>query len=309
MLIVNPKATTSSGWSRDVVVRALAAELELEIHETRARGHAIELAFAAANKNLDVVFTLGGDGTINEAINGIKESSISQPLLGTIPGGLANVFPRALGLAPDPMLAAGELLDALLQNKTRVIPLGRFNDRWFGFNAGIGLDAGVVQAVEAARKRGSKASPALYLLEGIKHYLASREGERAHLSIAAISRDGVESALSEVHMLIVQNTSPWSFAGPVALDFAERADFDRGLEAVALMNLSPGALAAFLAESSFGIPAERRNFSQLISDSARLDVTSDWPMPAQVDGDSLGLIRNARIELVPAALRVLVPSV
>lgn len=308
MLIVNPHATTSSGWSRDVVVRALEAELDLEIHETKARGHAIELAFAAANQNLDVVFTLGGDGTINEAINGIKESSISQPLLGTIPGGLANVFPRALGLAPDPMLAAGELLDALLRNQTREIPLGRFNERWFGFNAGIGLDAGVVQAVEEARKRGSKASPVLYLTEGIKHYLASREGERAHLSITATSRSGEVTTLSDVHMLIVQNTSPWSFAGPVALDLADRADFDRGLESVALLNLSPGALAAFLAESSFGIPAERRNFSQLISDSALLEVTSDWSMPAQVDGDSLGLVRGARIELVPSALQVLVPA-
>lgn len=307
MLIVNPKATTSSGWSREVVVRALSAELDLQIFETTARGHAIELAFAAANQNLDVIFTLGGDGTINEAINGIKESAISQPLLGTIPGGLANVFPRALGLAPDPMLAAGELIEALAENRTREIPLGRFNDRWFAFNAGIGLDAGVVQAVEAARKRGSKASPVLYLTEGIKHYLASREGERAHLKITATDRHDFTTVLTDVHMLIVQNTSPWSFAGPVPLDIANRADFDRGLESVALLNLSLGGLAAFLAETSFGIPAERRNFSQVISDSRLLEVELDWPMPAQVDGDSLGLVRAARIELIPAALRVLTP--
>jgi diacylglycerol kinase family enzyme len=308
LLIVNPKASTSSGWSRDVVTRALAAELDLDIQETRFRGHGIELAFNAALAGVDVILTLGGDGTINEAINGIKEFQGKAPLLGTIPGGLANVFPRALGLPPDPMGAAGELMDAILCKRTRTIPLGKFNGRWFGFNAGIGLDAGVVQAVEAARERGSKASPARYLAEGVRHYLSELDSIDPHLSIQAHTRSGELIEVKDAHMMIVQNTSPWSFVGPVALEFAENAAFDRGLEAVALMDMAPVALAAYLAEASLGIPQDKRSNSVAMADCSYIKVSSDWPMPAQVDGDALGLIRSAEIELVPNALEVLVPA-
>jgi len=308
LLIVNPKASSSSGWSRDVVIRSLAAEMDLEIQETSFRGHGIELAFNASLAGVDVILTLGGDGTINEAINGIKEFQGKSPLLGTIPGGLANVFSRALGLPPDPMGAAGELMDAILCNRTRTIPLGKFNGRWFGFNAGIGLDAGVVQAVEAARARGNKASPARYLTEGLRHYLSELGAVDPHLSIKANTRSGELIEVNDAHMLIVQNTSPWSFVGPVALEFAANAEFDQGLEAVALMDMSPVPLAAYLAEASLGIPQERRSNSVAMADCSYISVSSDWPMPAQVDGDSLGLIRHAEIELVPNALQVLVPG-
>lgn len=308
LLITNPKASTSSGWSRDVVVRTLAAEMDLKIVETKFRGHGTELAFQAAVEKLDVVFTLGGDGTINEAINGIMNHPGHHPILGPIPGGSANVFPRALGYPPDPLAAAGELLAAISNNSVRKIPLGKFNDRWFGFNAGIGLDAGVVQAVESARAKGSKASPARYLTEGLKHYFADADRTTAHLSIVATTRSGEKIEVDPAFMLIVQNTSPWSFAGPIALDFVDHANFDRGLEAVALLDMSVISLAAYVAETGLGVPPERRTSSRLLPDCELIEVTTDWPMPAQVDGDSLGLVRSARIELVQNALSVFAPA-
>lgn len=308
LLITNPKASTSSGWSRDVVVRTLASEMDLKIVETKFRGHGTELAFRAAADGLDVVFTLGGDGTINEAINGIMNHPGHKPILGPIPGGLANVFPRALGYPPDPLAAAGELLTAITNHCVRDIPLGKLNDRWFGFNAGIGLDAGVVQAVEAARAKGGKASPVRYLSEGIRHYFAEADRTTPHLSIRAVTRTGESLEVDSAFMLIVQNTSPWSFAGPIALDFADYAAFDRGLEAVALLDMSVISLAAYVAETGLGVPPERRTSSKLLADCARIEVNSDWPMPAQVDGDSVGLVRAVTFELVQNALKVFAPT-
>ena len=71
LLVVNPKATTTTERSRDVLVRALRSEVDLTVEYTRKRGHAATLARAAAESGVDVVVTLGGDGTVNEAVNGL----------------------------------------------------------------------------------------------------------------------------------------------------------------------------------------------------------------------------------------------
>src|SRR5260370_4913536 len=68
-LIVNPRATSTTAPRRDVIVRALASLVKLEVVQTRYRGHAAELAREAAVEGHDMLFTLGGDGTINAAVN------------------------------------------------------------------------------------------------------------------------------------------------------------------------------------------------------------------------------------------------
>jgi Sphingosine kinase and enzymes related to eukaryotic diacylglycerol kinase len=70
LLVVNPKATTTSGRGQDVLARALRSEVELEVEYTRRRGHAAELARRAVKDGYDLLVTLGGDGTVNEVING-----------------------------------------------------------------------------------------------------------------------------------------------------------------------------------------------------------------------------------------------
>lgn len=309
MLITNPSATTSLGWNRDVVVRSLLAELQLDLQVTSHRGHAIELAHQARETGLDIVLTLGGDGTVNEAINGLlTPSKLPCPVLGTIPGGLANVFPRSLGYSPDAMNAAGELLEAIAQQSIKTIPLGKMNGRWFAFNAGIGLDAAVVTAVEEVRRAGQKATPGRYVVESIKQIIESFSDRKPHLRVRAELTDGSTSEIERAFMLIVQNTTPWSFAGPIAVEMAAGASYERGgLDAVALTSLHPAMVAGFFAEGAARLPADRRAASTVLENCQRIAVEADEPLPAQVDGDAIGQVTRAEFEQVPAVLAVFAP--
>ncbi|PZG38803.1 diacylglycerol kinase, partial [Spongiactinospora gelatinilytica] len=139
MLLVNPKATTTNARTRDVLIRALGAAVDLSVEETGYRGHAATLAATAHAKGFDAVAVLGGDGTINEAVNGLLNpingrvgggnggggglggGADERPGLIVIPGGSANVFARALGLPNDPVQATGAVLEALREGRRRVV--------------------------------------------------------------------------------------------------------------------------------------------------------------------------------------------
>src|SRR3954451_21074248 len=115
LLVANPAATTTTRKVRDVLVRALSSELKVDVAETTHRGHGRELAAQAAAEGIDVVVTLGGDGTVNEAVNGLLAGGPGPqgPTLAVVPGGSTNVFSRALGRSRDPVEATGEILDSL----------------------------------------------------------------------------------------------------------------------------------------------------------------------------------------------------
>src|SRR5215813_12909303 len=132
MLIVNPHATSTTPQRRDVIARALASELDLTVVQTRYRGHAAHFAGAAAQDAYQLVLTLGGDGTVNEAVNGLLRAfppeaggPETRPALAALPGGSANVFTRALGMPSDPVDATGRLLAALTGEGRRTIGEGR----------------------------------------------------------------------------------------------------------------------------------------------------------------------------------------
>jgi len=114
--------------------------------QTRYRGDATRLAAGAATDKFGLVMTLGGDGTVNEAVNGLRQAAdeadipaSALPALAALPGGNANVFTRSLRLPPDPVDAAARLIADLASGRERCIGLGVANGRYFTFNAGLGL--------------------------------------------------------------------------------------------------------------------------------------------------------------------------
>ena len=109
LLIVNPQATTTTGNTADLAIRSLGGLVDLDVEHTRYRGHARELAAAARG---ELVIVLGGDGAVNEAVNGIMTRSAEpseQPLLAVIPGGGGNVFAQALGLPANAAAAIARI--------------------------------------------------------------------------------------------------------------------------------------------------------------------------------------------------------
>ena len=145
LLLVNSSASSVTARARVVIQKALAADHEVTMAETNRRGHATRLAQGAAAEGIDVVVVLGGDGTVNEAANGLAGSHTA---LAALPGGSTNVFARTIGLPNDPIEATGHLLEALEAGSIRRIGLGVLNGRYFLFHVGFGYDAAVVEQVE-----------------------------------------------------------------------------------------------------------------------------------------------------------------
>lgn len=300
LLIVNPKATTTSARSRDVLAGALRSELDLELGYTRRRGHAGHLAREAAAGGVEVVVTLGGDGTVNEVVNGLMAGPAQRrPALAVVPGGSTNVFVRALGLPKEWSEATGVLLQALREGRRRAIGLGLADDRYFTFCAGLGLDAAVVRRVEQARRKGRRSTPALYLRSTLGEYFLERHRPEMVLELAG---EPTEDRLASI---IVQNTAPWTFLGDRPVHPNPEASFDLGLDVFALRVLRlPSTMmtaAQFLA--SEGDPHGRRVVRH--HDLSEFTVTSPTPQAFQLDGDYLGEREKVRFAAVPEALHVI----
>jgi diacylglycerol kinase family enzyme len=312
LLVVNPRATTTTERSRDVLVRALRSQVELTVEYTRRRGHAAALTRAAAESGVDVVVTLGGDGTVNEAVNGLMnaESALAGgtvalayriPALAVVPGGSTNVFARALGLPRDWVEGTGAILAGMRDGRHRVIGLGRADDRYFTFCAGIGLDAAVVRRVEQARLRGRTSTPALYVRSMIGHFLTGDDRKSPPLSL---ERPG-EPTEMDLGTVIIQNTAPWTYVGDRPINPNPDASFDRGLDVLALRQLKVGSTARTVRQmvSRTGDPHGRQVLR--LHDQAEFTVVADRPQPFQLDGDYLGERQKVHVVSVPEALRVI----
>jgi diacylglycerol kinase family enzyme len=291
--------------TRDVILRALGSELKIDVAETSGRGHASDLAAQARADGFDLVVAIGGDGTVNEVVDGLLREGADHdvPRLAVVPGGSANVFARALGLPSEPIEATGAVIERLRAARERKIGLGRLEtaqfSRCFTFCAGFGLDAEIVAAVEHRRQAGARSTPALYLRTGIRQFLRT---DRRHpaLTIAAPGLEPVE----KIFMAIVTNTTPWTYFGARPLEPTPEASFDTGLDTFALRRLGAIATAIQLRRLLAGsTPTGRQTFS--LHDQPSLEISGRRPFAVEVDGDYLGTFTNARLSSVPEALAVI----
>lgn len=300
LLVVNPKATSTSRGGRDVLRHALASDTKLEVVETTHRGHAMTAARAARTDGMELVVVHGGDGTVNEAVNGLLADGVGPdvPMLGVVPGGQANVFARALGLPADPVEATARLLTAIEHGRRRRVGLGRADGRWFTFNAGVGFDADVIARVE--RRRDKRASQLLYLREGLTHYLRESIGERADLEVRL---PGAAPAPGQ-RLVFVSNTATWTYLGPRPVRLNPRASFDTGLAVFATSRFGPIDIARTVTQTWLTHHgAVGRNFLRA-DDVDWIRVKSCTRVRLQVDGDLVGGRSQVRFESIPSALTV-----
>jgi diacylglycerol kinase family enzyme len=267
-LIVNPYA------SRVTEARVAAAQARLapiETLRTERRGHATELAAAASG---DEIWVVGGDGVVNEVLNGIR----ADVAVGIVPAGHSNVFFRALG------------------GRRRRISVGRVNGRRFGFAAGIGVDSDVVREMETVKRAadGRRPSDLAYARTTARTLL---RGYAPRLEVRGLGRAAV---------VFVSNDAIFTYAGPIPLRLSRRAGFELGLDVVAPTTIDGRALARLVPRflAGRGLAGAKGVLSG--HDLDRVEVVCDVPLPLQVDGEDLGDVTEAVFEAERDAVTVLV---
>jgi diacylglycerol kinase family enzyme len=305
VLIVNPQATSTTPGGRDVLAHALASQVKLEVVETDYRGHAKAVARSAARDGVDLVVAHGGDGTVNEVVNGVLADSDGDPqnagqvpMLGVVPGGSANVFARALGISRDPVEATHQLLRAIEEGRSRRVGLGLADGHWFTFNSGLGWDADVVAAV--SKRRGKQATSALYLRAAITNHLRPPLG-RPKLTVRIPGEQPVD-----VLTAFVSNTDPWSYLGERPIHLNQGCSLDGGLGLFALSGLALPTVFKHLrgALSAKGNQRGRRLVRH--DDLPIIRIDADEPVNFQVDGDLVGQRTRVEFFSVSGALTVMV---
>jgi diacylglycerol kinase family enzyme len=312
VLIVNPTATSTTPAARDLLAHALKSRLQLTVEHTTHRHHGTELAQRAVQDGVDVVVVHGGDGTVSGVVNGLLGSPCAAPAgpvpaIAVVPGGSANVLARSLGISPDPVAATNQLiqlLDDYRRHQTwRRISLIDCGERWAVINAGMGVDAEVVAAVEAHRDKGVKVTPLRYWRVAIPVTVAFRRREPI-LTVELAGREPVTG----VHFAWVSNTSPWTYSNSRPMVTNPGCSFESGLGVFALteMKVFPTLrlVRQLLTKGPNGDP------KQLIRDDdapcLRVTSTAD-PVASQFDGDYLGLRQTMTFRSVPDALAVVAP--
>jgi diacylglycerol kinase family enzyme len=303
LVVVNHNATTTTPRTLDVMLSALRHDLKIDVAETTHRGHAVELARMARSDRLDVVLALGGDGTVNEVVNGLLSATTGPPVpaLGVVPGGSTNVLARNLGIPADPVEATGMLLDAVRAGRRRPLGLGRLDDRWFTFCAGAGFDADVVRAVEELRANGKRSSAALYARTAVRRFFAQHDRKHGALTLDRPAADPVEAIV----LAIITNTAPWTYLGRRPVNPTPQASFDHGLDLFALTKLGlPGTLRHVAQITLAPGHGARGREVLILHDQPELVLRSERPIPVQVDGDYLGERTRMTVRAVPRAIDV-----
>jgi YegS/Rv2252/BmrU family lipid kinase len=188
-IIYNPAAGKGSAGKRLPEVRALldARKFDYDLVLTECPGHAEELSRQAAEDNRELVIAAGGDGTVNEVINGLMQANLngnSRPALGVLPVGRGNDFAFGAGIPHDLIQAC----DTLSAGQRRRIDIGQVTGgdypqgRYFGNGVGLGFDT--VVGFEAAKIRWLHGA-ASYLVALVKTVFLY-----AHAPVYEITLDG-----------------------------------------------------------------------------------------------------------------------
>ncbi len=299
LVVVNPYATTTSDSLKSLVIHALRGRYVVEAVDTRAPGHATELGRRAADEGFDVVVAFGGDGTVNEAANGLAGSDTA---LTCLPGGAQNVYAKLLGI-PDDVVDATEHLLALADDwRPRRVDVGRVAGRLFVFASGLGLDAAVVRTVDANPAAKARLRHWYYAAAGIRTFVTeyAMRPPCIDVEVAGQTVRGVTA--------LVQTGDAYTYWGPRALHIADDVTLDDGgLAGIVLQRASVIDMPFILTRmfSSLRVADHARIFGYNGVTSLVCTSADGRPVPLQVDGDHIGDVVQAHYEVVPGGLTVI----
>lgn len=297
LLIVNTNATRHSPRRQREVQQLLGSQHKLEVATTGHRGHATDLAREAAEEGIETVVVLGGDGTINEALNGLVQTDTK---LGLLPGGNTNVLARTLGISRRLDLAAIQLLRGLSLNRSRPLGLGSLNGRWFAFCAGIGFDADVVASVEERVRMKHMYGDWFFAACAVNTFF--RGYDRLH---PALTLRTPERTTDRAFFALVFNSNPYTYIKGRPISPSPGATFERGLWLTAPLTMKTTKILGLLVSAL----RDARRFVDgpdvaVLEDLLTFEITSERAMSYQVDGDYLGKLTHANFAWEPNLLQV-----
>jgi diacylglycerol kinase family enzyme len=300
LVIVNPYASTVSDRLKNLVVYALQGRYQVEAVDTERRGHATQICREAAAEGYDAVVAFGGDGTLNEAANGLVGSP--TPLT-CLPGGATNVYCRALGIPADVVDATEHLLRMADDFHPRKVDTGRVNGRHFVFASGIGLDASVVERVDSHPRLKRRLGEYYFTWAAIstfnRRYLV--RPPRVRVETPGGTLDGVT--------VIVQNSDPFTYFGSHPIRICEGGGLNTGTLALTVLKRAtvlemPTLIPRVFSGRAASVLRHRQvqGFDPLTH--FRVVAAGDQPFPLQVDGDFVGEFTEAEYEAAPRSLSV-----
>jgi len=286
-IIWNPKAGQGLGSRRTLL--AVSRQLEsagwkLQIWESREAGHATSLARQAVEAGYQVVVAAGGDGTVNEVLNGLVGTGA---ILGVIPLGTTNVWAREMGIPLNPTQAAALLLDG----EVRTVDVGMAGDRYFLLMAGVGFDGEVMRAVEPEAKR--RFGILAYLLVGAWAALTFR-GTRADIVV-----DDRRLRRRRIQLMVLGNTRRYAF-----VEITPQARADDGLLDVCIFEGKEGFLTKIRHLIAVLLGRHIRSPEVEYLRGAQVVVWTQDPLPVQADGEYIGSTPMT-FRVIPRAIRVI----
>lgn len=298
LLISNAYAGSVSRRTKEVIVKALQADFKLESADTQSRAHATELAREAVDSGFDAVVAFGGDGTINEAAQSLVHSDVS---FGFIPGGSTNVMARSLGVPRDPVEATAFVASHLRSGTTRVVNVGRLNERFFLFCAGVGFDAEVVRRVEADPEAKRRRGEWFFLSNALKVAFTQYRGSDPQITL-----ETPDGRSERVVLLICANGRPFTYFKGLPVDACPQAELDLGLDVFGVVKVR----AVTIPRIAWAVLVSRSHVSWRNGvyrhDLNEATVRCERPLPIQVDGDYIGDHDLVELGVERDALRLLV---
>lgn len=306
LLIVNPYATTVSDRLKNLVVYALQGRFDVEAVSTQAQNHATEIGREARDGGYDVVVAFGGDGTLNEVVNGLAGSDLPVAVL---PGGSTNVVCRTLGMPNDVVDATEHLLSLADDWQPRKIDLGMVDDRYFVFSCGVGLDASVVKRVDRNPTLKGNAGPYYYSWAGISSFYRKYLVNPVRVRTTVDGREPVEGITT-----IVQNSDPFTYFTTHPIRVCEGIAIDDGTLSIGVLKRAtqrdmPTLIARLFSESRPAAHHKQVAHFDDVTHAVVETVSTDKdgkvrPFPLQVDGDYIGERDRIELRAVPGALTI-----
>jgi diacylglycerol kinase (ATP) len=305
LFIVNPIA--GSGRAHGIVPRIAAwlgeRRIEARVLETREPGHAERLAAAAADLGHDRVIAVGGDGTVQEVVNGLLSSGIGNdggpPGLGLIPAGRGNDLARSIHLPIDPMACLPIALGATMHPFD--VGLARSADgsqRHFGAAGGVGFDAAVAYTMAVHRRFWMRGEAGYFLgtLNELRRY------HNSELQVT-ITGEGEERVVSQRFLFVAFANGPYYGGG---MQICPDAETDDGWLDVCLVG-DLSRLAALKELPGIYQAKHLKNPKVEIVRARMVRIEGDATTRVHLDGEPFGNV-PVEITVLPGAVSVAVPE-